>query len=256
MPTEPPPCAWAFPPADAAGEAGLVAVGADLAPGTLLAAYRSGIFPMPVDGLAGPAWFSPDPRGVLPLDGFRASRSLRRSARRFTVTADRAFGAVVEGCADPRRPGGWITAEVRDAYVRLHELGLGPLDRGVGRGRRARRRALRRRARRAVRGGVDVPRRHGRVQGGAGRAGRAAGRGRRRARARRAVDDAAPADARRARRRRAGTSWRGCRRRSARRRRSRRRPARPRRAPRSGAGAASRARSRAAGSATCPRRAA
>ena len=52
MPTEPPPCAWAFPPAAAAGEAGLVAVGADLAPGTLLAAYRSGIFPMPVDGLA------------------------------------------------------------------------------------------------------------------------------------------------------------------------------------------------------------
>jgi len=123
MPTEPPPCAWAFPPADAAGEAGLVAVGADLAPGTLLAAYRSGIFPMPVDGLAGPAWFSPDPRGVLPLDGFRASRSLRRSARRFTVTADRAFDAVVEGCADPRRPGGWITGEVRAAYVRLHELG-------------------------------------------------------------------------------------------------------------------------------------
>ena len=123
MPVEPPPCAWAFPPADAAGEAGLVAVGADLAPGTLLAAYRSGIFPMPVDGLPGPAWFSPDPRGVVPLDGFRASRSLRRSARRFTVTADRAFGAVVDGCADPRRPGGWITADMRDAYVRLHELG-------------------------------------------------------------------------------------------------------------------------------------
>ena len=256
MPTEPPPCAWAFPPAAAAGEAGLVAVGADLAPGTLLAAYRSGIFPMPVDGLAEPAWFSPDPRGVLPLDGFRASRSLRRSARRFTVTADRAFGAVVEGCADPRRPGGWIT---RGGPRRLRapaRARLGPLDRGVGRGRRARRRALRRRARRAVRGGVDVPRRHGRVQGGAGRAGRAAGRGRRRARARRAVDDAAPADARRARRRPRGTSWRGCRRRSARRRRSRRRPARPRRAPRCGAGAASRARSRAAGSATCPRRAA
>ena len=102
----------------------------------------------------------PDPRGVLPLDGFRASRSLRRSARRFTVTADRAFGAVVEGCADPRRPGGWITAEVRGAYVRLHELGWAHSIEVVGRGRRARRRALRRRARRAVRGGVmfHVPR--------------------------------------------------------------------------------------------------
>src|SRR4029079_19384551 len=52
-----------------------------------------------------------------------AGRSLRRSARRFTVTADRAFGAVVEGCADPRRPGGWITSELRGSYVRRHELG-------------------------------------------------------------------------------------------------------------------------------------
>jgi leucyl/phenylalanyl-tRNA--protein transferase len=123
MPTEPPPCAWAFPPADAAGEADLVAVGADLAPGTLLAAYRGGFFPMPVEGLPDVAWFSPDPRGVVPLDTFRAGRSLRRSARRFTVTADRAFGTVVEGCADPRRPGGWITPEIHAAYARLHRLG-------------------------------------------------------------------------------------------------------------------------------------
>jgi leucyl/phenylalanyl-tRNA--protein transferase len=123
MPTEPPPCAWQFPPADAAGADGLLALGADLEPGTLLAAYRAGIFPMPLQEVPEPAWFSPDPRGIVPLADWAPSRSLRRSARRFTVTVDRAFGDVVEGCADPRRPGGWITPAIRAAYARLHALG-------------------------------------------------------------------------------------------------------------------------------------
>jgi leucyl/phenylalanyl-tRNA--protein transferase len=123
MPTEPPPCAWAFPPPEAAGEDGLLALGADLEPGTLLAAYRAGVFPMPLDGVREPAWFSPDPRGTVPLGEFRPSRSLRRSAARFAVTADAAFGEVVAGCADPRRPGGWITPAIRAAYERLHALG-------------------------------------------------------------------------------------------------------------------------------------
>jgi leucyl/phenylalanyl-tRNA---protein transferase len=122
-PSEPPPSAWEFPPADAAGEEGLLAVGADLEPGTLLAAYRAGIFPMPVTGVRALPWFSPDPRGIVPLSEFRPSRSLRRSARRFSVTADAAFGAVIAGCADPRRAGGWITPEIRSAYERLHALG-------------------------------------------------------------------------------------------------------------------------------------
>lgn len=123
MPTEPPPCAWRFPPADAAGEEGLLALGADLEPGTLLAAYRAGIFPMPLQEVPEPAWFSPDPRGVVPLADWAPSRSLRRSAGRFTVTVDRAFWAVIDGCADPRRPGGWITPAIRAAYTRLHALG-------------------------------------------------------------------------------------------------------------------------------------
>jgi leucyl/phenylalanyl-tRNA--protein transferase len=123
MPTEPPLCPWAFPPASGAGEEGLLALGADLAPGTLLAAYRSGIFPMPIAGVAEMAWFSPDPRGIVPLDEFAPSRSLRRATRRFTVSADRAFGDVVAGCADPRRPGGWITPAIRSAYGELHALG-------------------------------------------------------------------------------------------------------------------------------------
>jgi leucyl/phenylalanyl-tRNA--protein transferase len=123
MRTEPPPCAWAFPPAEAADEQGLLALGADLEPGTLLAAYRRGIFPMPLTGVREPTWFSPDPRGIVPLEEFKPSRSLLRSARRFRVTADTAFAAVIAGCADPRRPGGWITPPIRAAYERLHALG-------------------------------------------------------------------------------------------------------------------------------------
>jgi leucyl/phenylalanyl-tRNA---protein transferase len=123
MPTEPPPCQWTFPPAGHAGEEGLLALGADLAPGTLLAAYRSGIFPMPIGAGGEIAWFSPDPRGIVPLEEFAPSRSLRRAARRFAVSADRAFGDVVAGCADPRRPGGWITPAIRSAYGDLHALG-------------------------------------------------------------------------------------------------------------------------------------
>jgi leucyl/phenylalanyl-tRNA--protein transferase len=123
MPTEPPPCLWSFPPAGRASADGLVAIGADLAPGTLLAAYRAGIFPMPIDSVGEMAWFSPDPRGILPLEEFAPSRSLRRATRRFSVSADRAFADVVAGCADPRRPGGWITPAIRAAYGELHRLG-------------------------------------------------------------------------------------------------------------------------------------
>jgi leucyl/phenylalanyl-tRNA--protein transferase len=78
---------------------------------------------MPMTGVRELPWFSPDPRGIVPLGEFRPSRSLRRSARRFTVTADTAFAAVIGGCADPRRPGGWITPPIRAAYERLHSLG-------------------------------------------------------------------------------------------------------------------------------------
>jgi leucyl/phenylalanyl-tRNA--protein transferase len=101
----------------------LVAVGADLAPGTILAAYRRGLFPMPTghDGALG--WWSPDPRGVLPLERFRPSRSLRSARRRFDVTFDTEFAAVVAGCSDPRRPQGWITPGIARAYRTLHELG-------------------------------------------------------------------------------------------------------------------------------------
>ncbi|NIR36780.1 MAG: leucyl/phenylalanyl-tRNA--protein transferase [Actinobacteria bacterium] len=120
---EPPPTLWRFPPVDEAEPGGLVGVGADLEPGTVLAAYRHGMFPMPLepDGVVG--WWSPDPRGVLEPGDLRVSRSLRRSLRRFEIRTDTAFSEVIEACADPGRPHGWIDAQIREAYLRLHELG-------------------------------------------------------------------------------------------------------------------------------------
>jgi leucyl/phenylalanyl-tRNA--protein transferase len=121
VPIEPPPTAWALqaPPDDEPGD--LAGVGADLEPGTVLAAYRLGLFPMPLDGTLG--WWSPAERAVLPLDGFHVSRSLRRSLRRFELRVDTAFADVVAGCADPARPHGWIDSRIVAAYTRLHELG-------------------------------------------------------------------------------------------------------------------------------------
>jgi leucyl/phenylalanyl-tRNA--protein transferase len=68
-------------------------------------------------------WWSPLRRGVLPLDALRVKRSLRQSARRYTTTIDTAFEAVLDGCADPRRPSGWIDDEIRRVYTELFEAG-------------------------------------------------------------------------------------------------------------------------------------
>jgi len=120
-PAEPPPTPWQFPsPVGAPDD--LVCLGADLEPGTILAAYRSGLFPMPYDRRR-LGWWSPDPRGVLPLDQLRVSRSLRRSMRRYEIRIDTAFVDVMTACATMRRRGGWITPAFITAYVRLHELG-------------------------------------------------------------------------------------------------------------------------------------
>ena len=126
MPIEPPPSPWEFgDPASWPVDDDLVAMGGDLEAGTLLAAYRRGLFPMPSGPRrrAAPAWFSPVSRGVLPLDGLVVSRSLRRSVRSLEVRVDTAFTEVVQACADPRRPGGWISADIVAAYTRLHDLG-------------------------------------------------------------------------------------------------------------------------------------
>lgn len=113
-------------PLQAHADEDLVAIGADLAPGTVLAAYRAGLFPMPVDPRkrrSKIAWFSPNPRGIIPLDGLHVSRSLRRSMRRFEVRMDTRFIDVVRACGDPKRPGRWITDPIVDAYGELFTLG-------------------------------------------------------------------------------------------------------------------------------------
>ncbi len=122
-PIEPPPSRYAMPSPEMAPAHGCLAGGGDLEPGTILAAYRRGIFPWPdPDGRL--LWWSPDPRAILPLDGFHESRSLRRTRRRgtFRVTHDEACGAVIAGCAE-RSEGSWITPEMHRAYERLHGLG-------------------------------------------------------------------------------------------------------------------------------------
>jgi leucyl/phenylalanyl-tRNA--protein transferase len=68
-------------------------------------------------------WWSPDPRGVIPLDGLIVSRSLRRSCRRYEVRLNTRFRQVMERCGDPSRPHGWITPQFVDAYEELHHLG-------------------------------------------------------------------------------------------------------------------------------------
>jgi leucyl/phenylalanyl-tRNA--protein transferase len=102
---------------------GLVAAGGDLAPGTLLAAYRAGIFPWP-DAEGRLLWFSPDPRATLPLEAFHESHSLRRTRRRgrFTVTRDADFAGVMRGCATTHGAT-WITPDMHTGYVELHRLG-------------------------------------------------------------------------------------------------------------------------------------
>ncbi len=91
----------------------------------LVAAYQAGYFPMGLDG-GEIGWFSPDPRGVIPLDAFHVPRRLQRALRsgRFVVTVDTAFRRVMEACAADRDEGTWITDEILDVYTALHERGL------------------------------------------------------------------------------------------------------------------------------------
>jgi leucyl/phenylalanyl-tRNA---protein transferase len=120
-----PPSSWLLPDPAEADADGVVGVGADLAPSTLVDAYRRGIFPWPHPGVPLP-WFSPDPRGLLDLDAVRVSRSLRRTLRRsgWVTTVDAAFEEVVAGCAQrPEEVGTWISDAMASAYARLRELG-------------------------------------------------------------------------------------------------------------------------------------
>ena len=95
----------------------------------LVSAYASGWFPMAVDG-GEIRWFSPDPRGILPLDTFHVSRRLARVVRKgaFRIEIDRAFEDVMRACAEedrePGDPGTWISEEIIESYVELHDRGF------------------------------------------------------------------------------------------------------------------------------------
>lgn len=112
-----------MPSPEQAGDGDVAGVGADLEPGSLLAAYRTGLFPMRLGRRGRLGWWSPVSRGVIPLDGLRVPRSLRRNLGRFEIRTDTSFETVMRACGDPRRPHGWIDDDFVAAYVRLHELG-------------------------------------------------------------------------------------------------------------------------------------
>ncbi|WP_225073192.1 leucyl/phenylalanyl-tRNA--protein transferase [Desulfuromonas sp. CSMB_57] len=116
-----------FPPTERAEPCGLLALGGDLSPRRLLLAYSLGIFPWYNDGEP-ILWWAPEPRCVLDPAALRYSRSLRRSLRGhdFRVTFNQAFAAVMRACATMPRtvgPGTWITADMEQAYLRLHAMG-------------------------------------------------------------------------------------------------------------------------------------
>ena len=121
VPSEPPPSRFDLPdPTTAEGD--VVAVGGDLEPGTILQAYRKGMFPMDLpDGHLG--WWSPVDRAIIPLEGLRITRSLRQSTRRYLVSVDEDFDSVICACADADRPNGWITDAFIEAYTELYHMG-------------------------------------------------------------------------------------------------------------------------------------
>ena len=104
----------------------LIGFSEEFDPSTALMAYRCGVFPMPLqsglfDGEMG--WWSPMERAQLPLDEVRITRSLRQSTKRYSTTVDTEFLEVLDACADPGRPGGWIDRRIRTAFTVLHHVG-------------------------------------------------------------------------------------------------------------------------------------
>lgn len=116
-----------FPPPNTTTPEGLLCVGGRLSPEWLLDAYAHGIFPWPMWEDEPIAWWSPDPRAVIELDGLHISRRLRRTLRsgKFLTTCDRDFEGVIRGCATAgdRQDGTWLTPAMIAAYCRLHALG-------------------------------------------------------------------------------------------------------------------------------------
>lgn len=118
---------WEFPDKTRWPRHDVVGRGADLEPETLIYAYRHGVFPMVSNENIGTdsdlLWWSPQMRAIIPLDGLKVSRTMRRSAKKFEIRVDTQFENVMRNCAAPHRDNGWITEEFIDAYVKLHHLG-------------------------------------------------------------------------------------------------------------------------------------
>lgn len=114
-----------FPDPELADEDGLLALGGDLEPDTLLSAYSSGIFPWSVKPIS---WWSPDPRAIFDLATFQLSKRMARLYRsgKFSFTLDQCFTRVMEGCAAPAhgREETWISSNFIRAYSRLHKMGI------------------------------------------------------------------------------------------------------------------------------------
>lgn len=116
-----------FPDPRSAPDDGLLAIGGDFHPESLLLAYSQGIFPWPLNGLP-LAWFSPAERAVLEFDELHIPRSLAKARERapFRYSIDEAFPEVIRACAAIRRPdqpGTWITPQMLEAYIEFHRLG-------------------------------------------------------------------------------------------------------------------------------------
>ena len=118
---------WEFPDKTRWPRHDVVGRGADLEPETLIYAYQHGVFPMVSNENIGTdsdlLWWSPQMRAIIPLDGLKVSRTMRRSAKKFEIRVDTQFENVMRNCAAPHRDNGWITEEFIDAYVKLHHLG-------------------------------------------------------------------------------------------------------------------------------------
>jgi leucyl/phenylalanyl-tRNA---protein transferase len=125
MPTPLDASVWDFPTAEQMPKDDLVTLGADLKPETLIDSYKHGIFPMhlQIENKREIGWWSPQQRGILPLNKINISSSLKKSMKKYYVTFDQDFDAVIEGCGDDKRPKGWINKDIKTAYKKLFELG-------------------------------------------------------------------------------------------------------------------------------------
>ncbi len=123
------PCKYGFPSVDQADSDGVVCVGGDLMPSTLVEAYSRGIFPWPFDNDETQIpWFSPEERGVLEFKDLHIPRSLQKKIGKshWKITYDRAFDEVISGCSrssSSDQKGTWLYPFMKKAYMSLHEMG-------------------------------------------------------------------------------------------------------------------------------------